>query len=272
MANKKTVKKTPVKRAVKTPVKISEMIPSENVPARIDVNPQALIAAAVQNGASLEIMDKLLDMRERLQKEAAQIAFREAMAEFQRECPVIVKSTGVDYTSKKTGARVKYQYASLDVIVAAVRDILSLHGFSYTFTTLQTEKTITAECHVHHVAGHTETTTFTLPFDDASKMNAMQTVASSLTYAKRYAFCNGFGIMTGEQDNDGMDPKRKEDEDKIELENQARLAALPENIKKGLRLLGYTRKSAWTLCNGYEWDNDRIMAALNKIADQQGEK
>lgn len=252
------------------------IVPVRHEPS-ISVDPQALVEAAIKQGAGIEIIQQLLDVRERLHKEAAEIAFREAMAEFQRECPTIVKSTGVDYTSK-SGGRVKYQYASLDIIVATVRDILSRHGFSYTFTTAQTEKSVTAQCHVHHVAGHTETTAFTLPFDDTSKMNAMQTVASSLTYAKRYAFCNGFGIMTGEQDNDGnthVSPAKREekvDADKWAAEAREKMKALPENIKKGFELLGYKSRAVWEFCNSREWDNDRIYADINKIIDRQATK
>ncbi len=57
-------------------------------------------------------------------------------------------------------------------------------------------------CHIHHSLGHTEATSFTVPIDPEDRMKAAQRVASSLTYAKRYAFCNGFGIMTGDEDDD----------------------------------------------------------------------
>ena len=33
-------------------------------------------------------------------------------------------------------------------------------------------------------------------------MSAQQKVGAALTFAKRYAFCNAFGIMTGDEDND----------------------------------------------------------------------
>jgi hypothetical protein len=35
-------------------------------------------------------------------------------------------------------------------------------------------------------------------------MNAQQKVASALTYAKRYAFCNALGILTTDQDDDAQ--------------------------------------------------------------------
>jgi len=35
-----------------------------------------------------------------------------------------------------------------------------------------------------------------------SVMSQTQVVAAALTFAKRYAFCNAFGIMTGDDDNE----------------------------------------------------------------------
>jgi hypothetical protein len=58
-------------------------------------------------------------------------------------------------------------------------------------------------CIVHHVKGHAEASSFRAPVDSGAKMNEMQRSASSLTYAKRYAFQNAFGILTGDQDDDG---------------------------------------------------------------------
>lgn len=169
------------------------------------VNPEALIMAAINKGVSIDVMERLLAMRERIQKDIAEKAFREAMSSFQAKCPIVVKSAGVDYISKTSQKRITYQYAPLDAIVAAVREPLGENGLSYTFTTEQSEKSVTAICHVHHVLGHTESTAFTVPVDPEAYMNAAQKVAAALTYAKRYAFCNGFGILTGDEDTDAND-------------------------------------------------------------------
>jgi hypothetical protein len=34
------------------------------------------------------------------------------------------------------------------------------------------------------------------------KMNAIQQIGTAITYAKRYTFCNAFGIMTADEDTD----------------------------------------------------------------------
>jgi hypothetical protein len=38
-------------------------------------------------------------------------------------------------------------------------------------------------------------------------MSDTQVTAAAGTFAKRYAFCNVFGIMTGDEDTDGADPQ-----------------------------------------------------------------
>lgn len=164
--------------------------------------------AAINKGVAIDVMERLLAMRERIQKDMAEKAFREAMASFQAECPIIVKSAGVDYTSR-SGKHVSYDYAPLDMIVDKVRGPLCMNGFSYTFTTEQTKESVTAICHAHHVLGHTQSTAFTVPVDPEAFMNAAQKVASALTYAKRYAFCNAFGILTGDEDDDGQTGGKK---------------------------------------------------------------
>lgn len=250
-------------------------------PARIDIDPQALIAAAVEKNVPIEVMEKLLDMRERLRKEAAECEYNEAMAAFQSECPVIVKSNSVDYTTKR-GSRVNYEYAPLDVIVTQTRELIAKHGFSYRFTTAQDDKSVTAICHIKHKSGHTESTSLTIPVEIDEFMKASHKVASALTYAKRYTFCNGFGILTGESDTDDNHPqppnngngKTKQPEQKASGDDGkktaivAKVDALPENIKQGFKLLGYGMKSVVTLCDKYGWDNAKILSAINSILDK----
>ena len=263
------------------------VIPPKNLPEKKkrkevqvmpqDFTPENLIMTAIAKGSSIETIEKLLGLRDRLNKEKAEIAFRDAMSKFQSECPVIVKSAGVDYTSKK-GSRIKYQYAPLDVIVSAVRNPLSNNGLSYSFTTEQTEKSITAICHAHHILGHSESTSLSIPVDLEAYMNIAQQVASALTYAKRYAFCNAFGILTGDEDNDAnKNPEDTKIQEDTKVKEQAEiletLKNLPEDIKQGFKLLGYadkkdSGKAAYLFCKGHKFDNEKILAHLKMLADK----
>ena len=164
------------------------------------VDPQSLIARAIDKNLPVEQMERLLAMRRELKAEWAKERYFKSLAAFQRACPIIGKSRAVYSGEKKETLR--YKYAPLDVIVAEVKDILEVHGFSYTLRTIQTAEEVTAICVSHHVDGHSEETQFAVPIDQKAYMNAPQKVASALTYASRYAFRNAFGIMTGDEDDD----------------------------------------------------------------------
>ena len=169
-------------------------------PVTLQVSPEALISKAIESGVSVEALEKLLGMRERLKAEQAREAFIDAMGAFQSECPTIPKT-------KVAGAgNYSYRYAPLEAIVAATSALRSKHGFSYRFDT-RFEDNPPAQvviCIVSHREGHAEASEFRSPIDGGARMNVMQQSASALTYAKRYAFINAFGIVTGDEDNDAQ--------------------------------------------------------------------
>lgn len=178
---------------------INKLAPIKQETNMMVVDPGMLIAKAIEKGLPVETMEKLLAMRRELRAEAARDDYFIALAKFQKMCPVIIKTQSV-YDGN---GKLRYRYAPLDSIVAQVKDDLEVCGFSYQIKTKQTETLFTAICESHHVSGHSESTNFTVPIDPKGYMNAAQKVATAQTYAKRYAFNNAFGIMTGDEDTDG---------------------------------------------------------------------
>lgn len=164
------------------------------------VNPEALLATAIEKGVGIETLERLLALREKLNAENARAAFFQALAGFQSECPIIPKTK----TAKIEGSRgsYTYSYAPLEVIVARVQPLLQKWGLSAVFDTVVTDVALQSVCTVHHVAGHHEASSFQVPIDKAARMNDAQKVASASTYAKRYAYCNALGILTGDDDDD----------------------------------------------------------------------
>ncbi len=71
-----------------------------------------------------------------------------------------------------------------------------------------------ATCKITHILGHSETSTFEAPIDKDSYMSAPQQYAAASTFAKRYAFCNALGILTGDEDNDAVGVGSKTQEKK----------------------------------------------------------
>lgn len=179
-----------------------------------------LMMEAVRSG-NIDIMERVMAIRRELKAEAAREAFFTAMADFQKECPVI-KRTKVVKTNNFS-----YRYAPLDQIVKQVGPIIAKHGLSYTIKAdieqVDGAARLIARTYVHHEAGHSEFSEFSVPIDSASSArNKQQDMGNANTYAKRYSFCNAFGLMTEDEDNDahGITP------------NEARQARPPVNQPK----------------------------------------
>jgi ERF superfamily protein len=166
----------------------------------IPQSPQSLIALAIERQTPVESLEKLLAMAERLKADAAREAFFNALAAFQGECPTIKKNTQV---YDKHG-RKRYRYAPLEDIVAQVGPLLRKHGFAHTEDSEVEVGWVIGTCTAHHIGGHKETSTFKVPIQSDAYMNEAQKYASALTFAKRYAFCARFGILTGDEDDDAQ--------------------------------------------------------------------
>jgi len=165
-----------------------------------EVNTESLIAKAIESNVPIETMERLLAMRTQLKEEAAREAFFDALARFQSEMPTIQKKKKV---YSKSGAH-RYSYAPLESIIEQVKEPLKNNGFSYTLKSSQNKSTneLTVICEAHHFCGHTEKTEVTVPVGNAEYMSPVQEIGAATTYAKRYSFCNAFGIMTGDEDTD----------------------------------------------------------------------
>lgn len=182
-----------------------EMVAQEAMPT----NPSAeyLIARGIQQGMSVETMEKLMAMRKELKAEHAKEEFDKAMSDFQAECPVIKKAKKVKFAMRDGGGSVDYAYAPLDAIVSQVAKLIAKNGFSYSFKIEESAKGIKAICVIKHKAGHTDSSDFTADMSGTKAMSNAQITSSKATYAKRNAFCNAFGITTGDDDIDAMKTK-----------------------------------------------------------------
>jgi hypothetical protein len=170
------------------------------VPSTVD----NFITQAIQSNASVETMERLFALHREAKADNAREAFVQAMATFQSQCPTIEKTKHV---LGKDG-KVRYSYAPLDAVVAQVKDLLVQNGLAYTIDA-QVGDSVTAICKITHTLGHSETSTFAVPVDKEGYMTAPQKVASALTFAKRYAFVNALGILTGDEDTDGTDVQKE---------------------------------------------------------------
>ena len=170
------------------------------------VSVEQFISSAIETKVPVETMERLFALRKEVKAEAAKEAFIVAMSTFQAKCPIIKKNKDVLNKDKST---LRYSYASLDSIVSQVKEILGANGLSYSTQVKNETGFLTAICTVTHILGHSESSDFKIPIDTEGFMTAPQKYASALTFAKRYAFCNALGILTGEDDADANNVDKK---------------------------------------------------------------
>lgn len=169
---------------------------------------QQLISEGLKNNASIDVMERLFALSKESMAIKAKQEFYFALSKFQKEIPKIIKNKPI----KNKSGNVVYHYAPLEEIVEQVKTSLESNGFSYTLKTKQENNSITVFCEAHHVSGYTDTTDITVPIG-SDYMSAQQQVGAALTFAKRYAFCDAFGIMTGDEDTDAVateEPKKEQ--------------------------------------------------------------
>jgi len=195
-----------------TPAATTPALPAVVAPASIvPMDADKLFASAISSKASVDTLERLMVVRRELRAEESQRRFVSAMSAFQQECPIIKKKKKVSITPKdrdgQRGTPYSYNYAPLDQIVKEIAPLLAKHGFSYTLeTNMHVGDGMTAVeaiCTAHHVDGHSASSAMRVPVDTKARMNPSQQVASAQTFAKRYAFQNAFGILTGDTDDDG---------------------------------------------------------------------
>jgi len=214
-------------------------------------NVEALISKAIEQGTPVDTMERILAMRRELKAEFAKESFDKAMAKFQSECPVIKKTKEV----KTKAGIVAYRYAPIDSIVDQVKEPLQANGFSYSTNMVMLDSGVKVSVRVTHSAGHSETTEMTVPLGNKTDiMSASQVVAAAQTFAKRYAFCNAFGILTGDEDNDGRDMDQSK-QGTVPTKGAKVTEAQLDKIKKLAKTKNYTKEDVVAKFKELGFDN-----------------
>lgn len=164
----------------------------------MQTTPMQLLAVAVQGGADIDKLTKLMDLQERWEANEARKAFVVAMAKFKETPPVILKDKQVAF------GKTAYKHAELAQVSAAICKCLSAVGISHRFEVDQADRGISVTCVLTHVMGHSERVTLKAPSDDSGGKNAIQGIASTVTYLERYTLLAATGVATGDvPDDDG---------------------------------------------------------------------
>jgi hypothetical protein len=155
------------------------------------VTPMDMLNRAVESGAGLDMVEKLMSLQERWETGQARKAFDRAIAAAK------AKITPIQRNAKGHNDK---RYADFAAIAKVVDPILSEHGLSYRFRTAQSDR-ISVTCILSHEDGHSEETTLSGPADASGSKNAIQAIGSTLTYLQRYSLVQMLGLAASNDDD-----------------------------------------------------------------------
>lgn len=202
-------------------------MPEASEPIHLPVTtPMSMIERAVEKGADVAMIEKLMELAERHDRNLGRRAFDQAIAKAKAEIPPIIKNRHVKYDNK-TGGKTDYHHEDLAEIAKTVDPILSRYGLSYRFRTQQNQNGITVACIVSHEAGYSEETTLSSAADNSGGKNAIQAVGSAVTYLQRYTLKAALGLAAA-QDDDGKASEARPGNENITAEQFIELRDLIE--------------------------------------------
>jgi hypothetical protein len=166
------------------------------------LTPMEMLSNAVERGADIETLSKLMDLAERWEKNQARRAFDEAMAAAKAEIPVIGKTRKVSY-DQRGGGHTEYMHEDLATIVEVVTPILAKHGLSFRFRTppRKPDEPITVICVISHRDGHMEENALSAAPDTSGQKNSIQAIGSTITYLQRYTLKAALGLAAAADDD-----------------------------------------------------------------------
>lgn len=165
-------------------------------------SPAAMMMGMMDRGASLEQIEKMMDLQDRWERRESEKAYSESFSAFKAEAVRIIK--GREVTDGPLRGR---SYAELHGVVDAVTPPLSRHGLSASWKLTRDEKDwLEVTCTLKHVSGHSESVSMGGPPDAGGAKNQLQARASTITYLERYTLKAVCGVAEGGDDSDGNPP------------------------------------------------------------------
>ena len=164
-------------------------------------NESAALLAVIERAASNPDMDinkleRIIALREQMLARQAVADFNAALSDMQDELPAVAERGAA-----KVNGQVRYTFALWEDINTAIKPVLKSHGFALSFRTDFTDG-VSVTGVLSHRSGHSEQTTIKLPADASGSKNAVQAVASSVSYGKRYTAGALLNLTSHGEDDD----------------------------------------------------------------------
>ena len=188
------------------------------------ITPMHMLQVAVEGGADLDKIEKLMDLERRWKADQARDAYVKAMNAFRNEAVEVIRRKSVSF------GNTNYSYATLANILSVAVPELSKHGLSHRWGTSQDKESIKVTCVITHELGHSEQTSLAAAADQSGGKNSIQAIGSAVSYLERYTFMAITGLAARDQDDDGIgaDPVETISEEQV-----ADLEALITEVNAG---------------------------------------
>jgi hypothetical protein len=159
----------------------SSVIPLEtrNLPA---ITPMRMLEIAVEKGADLDQLQKLMDLHERWEASEARRAYIAALTKFKSNPPKIVKNRTVSFGG---GRGTAYDHATLDQVVCLLGPALANHGLTHGWSVDQADGGISVTCTLTHELGHSDSVTISAPADSSGSKNAVNRSTGGILHKYR---------------------------------------------------------------------------------------
>lgn len=164
--------------------------------------PADLIRYAMESGADLDRLERLMQMQIDWEKREAEKAFHDAMAIAKITAPDLTKQQVASFPSK--GGNTSYDYSSIGDINPPIVKWLAENGFNSSWEPDQNGSTLGITCVLTHKKGFSKRYRLEASHDNTGSKNSIQAMGSTQTYLERYTLLGvtGLSIKDG-RDDDG---------------------------------------------------------------------
>ena len=185
--------------------------------------PSAIIELAINRGADLEKLEKLMELQERYDQQQAKKDYTKAMTEFKAAMPKVFKD--------KENKQYKSMYASESALLNTLNPFLSQFKLSANFSFPDSEGDLfRVTCTITHENGYSDSVTLKGPLDTSGSKNPLQQVKSTVTYLRKATFEAITGIATSDPDSDD-DGNSSEKTQHINVDMQTEINDLLKSTK-----------------------------------------
>lgn len=185
------------------------------------------IVASPNAKDQVEVMQKLLEMKERQEDRDAKRMFADALAQLQAEMPAISKNAEI-----RVKGVLRSKYASIEQLDDVLRPLMEKYGFSLTVSCDELKDTMRRfSGTLRHRGGHSEILTVWMPFDKSDFRSAVQSEGSTMSYAKRQLYKAHFNIIERGIDDDGTGQGFEKISNEEAIDLQSKIAEVKGNTQ-----------------------------------------